>query len=286
MKFLIFGASGMAGHTISLYLSEQGHEVVGFSRSNINYFNSIIGDVHNLDEVRNILKTGDFDVVVNCIGILNFSAENSKHEAVFLNSFFPHLLVEATKDTRTIVIQMSTDCVFSGKKGSYTEKMFQDGPTFYDRTKALGEIVDNKNITFRNSIIGPDMNSNGIGLLNWFMLQKREVNGYKNVMWTGITTLELAKAIEAAAVQKVFGLFNLVNDLSISKYNILVLLNKHLRGGELVINSIENIKSDKSLKRLNFDFDFIVSDYETMIVELGIWMKSHHYLYPHYNLES
>ena len=83
---------------------------------------------------------------------------------------------------------MSTDCVFSGRRGGYTEKDFRDGETFYDRSKALGELEDDKNITLRNSIVGPDINPNGIGLFNWFMHQKDQVNGFSNTMWTGQTT--------------------------------------------------------------------------------------------------
>jgi dTDP-4-dehydrorhamnose reductase len=105
--------------------------------------------------------------------------------AAFLNSYFPHFLAKTTENTNTQVIQMSTDCVFSGKKGSYSEYDLRDGESFYDRSKALGELDDEKNITLRNSIVGPDINSKGIGLLNWFMNNTREehnvINGYQKL---------------------------------------------------------------------------------------------------------
>ena len=91
---------------------------------------------------------------------------------------------------------MSTDCVFSGKTGWYSETSSRDGETFYDRSKALGELENNKDLTFRNSIIGPDLNKNGIGLFNWFMKQEGQIYGFTKAIWTGVTTLTLAKAME------------------------------------------------------------------------------------------
>ena len=85
---------------------------------------------------------------------------------------------------------MSTDCVFSGKSAPYSEDSARDGVTFYDRTKALGEMNDNKNLIFRNSIIGPDMKKNGIGLFNWFMKQKGTINGFTGAIWTGVNISE------------------------------------------------------------------------------------------------
>ena len=101
---------------------------------------------------------------------------------------------------------MSTDCVFSGKTGGYDESSLRDGETFYDRSKALGELENQKDLTFRNSIIGPDLNEEGIGLFNWFMKQTGEINGYTKAMWTGVTTLTLAKAMESAVQQGLTGL--------------------------------------------------------------------------------
>ena len=113
---------------------------------------------------------------------------------------------------------MSTDCVFSGKRGQYTEEDERDGKTFYDRSKALGEIEDGKNLTLRQSIVGPDIKVNGIGLLNWFMQQNGEVNGFTKAMWTGQTTLQLAMTMEVAAKEKAHGLYNSVRS-NISKWS-------------------------------------------------------------------
>lgn len=284
MKFFILGCNGMAGHTIYTYLKEQGHEVVGFSRSKSKYINSIVGDANDIEFLRKFINENKFDTVINCIGILNQFAENNKASATFLNSYFPHFLAEATEGTNTQVIHMSTDCVFSGKRGEYTESDFPDGETFYDRSKALGELDDEKNITLRNSIVGPDINTQGIGLLNWFMLQHGEINGYTKAMWTGQTTLQLAKTMEVAAREKAHGLYNTVPNYSISKYELLLLFNKYLRNDSLKIKPVEGVNADKSLKRTRYEFSYLIPDYETMVAEMAQWLKRNKNMYPHYNL--
>lgn len=284
MRFLICGCCGMAGHMISLYLKEQGHYVYGFDRRKSELIDSEAGDACDKEYVKRIVLSGNYDTVINCIGILNQAAEDNKALATYLNSYFPHYLAEITKDTNIQVIHMSTDCVFSGKRGEYTEDDFQDGTTFYDRSKALGELNDNKNITLRNSIVGPDINPNGIGLLNWFLKQEGPINGYTKAMWTGQTTLQLAKTMEQAALRRAHGLYNTVPDKSISKYDLLKLFNKYLRNDIIIINPVEGVNADKSLKRTKFEFDYLIPDYETQIKEMADWIYKHKGLYPHYNL--
>ncbi len=284
MKFLILGCNGMAGHTISLYLKERGHDVLGFDMHQSTLVESVAGNALNSDFIKELVGFNKFDSVINCIGLLNQFAEKDKAGAVYLNGYLPHYLAQITEGTSTQIIHMSTDCVFSGKKGQYTETDFRDGETFYDRTKAIGELEDDKNITLRNSIIGPDLNPNGIGLLNWFMKQDNEVDGYKGSIWTGQTTLQLAKTMEAAAKERAHGLINAVPDESISKYDLLQLFNHYLRDDKIKINVVYNNVLDKSLKRTRFDFDYLIPDYEAMVAELAVWMKKHSSLYPHYNL--
>ena len=117
------------------------------------------------------------------------------------------------------------------------------------------------------------------------MQQKGKVKGYKNAMWTGQTTLQLAKTIENAAIQRVHGLYNMVPDESISKYDMLVLFNKYLRREPIEIDAEENFRIDKSLKRTNFElFSYKIPGYEQQIKELGEWMQQHKELYSHYEL--
>lgn len=284
MKFLVLGCNGMAGHMISLYLKEQGHDVLGFAREKSKLVDSVAGDAQNAAFMKDLVGTDKFDTIINCIGLLNQTCEEHKSAAVYLNSYFPHQLAEFTEGTSTQVIHMSTDCVFSGKRGQYTENDFRDGATFYDRTKALGELDDGKNVTLRNSIVGPDINQRGIGLMNWFMQQHGEVTGYTGAMWTGQTTLQLAKTMEAAAMERVHGLYNMVPDTNISKCDLLGLFNKYLRKEKVTIVPVDKMAADKSLKRTRWDFGYKIPDYEQMIAELAVWMEAHKSLYPHYNL--
>ena len=284
MKFLVIGCNGMAGHMISLYLRERGHDVIGFARSESKYVRTEIGDASDLERVREVVSIGQYDTVINCIGLLNQFAENDHANAVFMNAYFPHFLAKITEGTGTQIIHMSTDCVFSGKTGSYTEDAVRDGATFYDRSKALGELEDDKNLTLRQSIVGPDIKARGIGLLNWFMQQGGEVNGFTGAMWTGQTTLQLAKTMERAAELRAHGLYNMVPKTNISKYELLKLFNHYLRNDELIIHPVEGVTADKTLIRTRFDFDYRIPDYETMIKELAEWMKNHKAMYPHYAL--
>ena len=284
MKFLVLGASGMAGHTIAIFLKDQGHDVIGFARKKLSYVKTIVGDATDFSFLKGIIISGNFDYVINAIGVLNKEAEDNKANALLLNGYLPHFLADLTKQMDTRIIHMSTDCVFSGKKGNYTEKSFKDGESFYDRSKAIGELDDDKNFTLRNSIVGPDINPNGIGLLNWFMKQEETINGFTKVMWTGMTTLQLAKMIEKVALQRATGLYNMVPKKNISKYELLMLFNHYLRNNELEIKPYDGISIDKTLIRTRFEFNEVVPNYDIMVKEMAEWIKKHKELYPHYNI--
>lgn len=282
MKILVLGSIGMAGHTISLYFKKQGHDVTTYSLKPFPYCKNIIGNAFEKDAFHEMLLGDNYDAVINCIGILNQMAESNPAQAVYLNSYLPHSVVETLKDKKTKLIHMSTDCVFSGNTGPYYEDSLRDGRTFYDRSKALGEVDDNKNLTFRNSIIGPDMNPDGIGLFNWFMKQKGTIKGYTGAIWTGVSTITLAKAMEQAIKEDLTGIYNLVNNTSISKYELLCLFNKYFKNNTIEIEKADELKLDKSLRSKRSDFSFEVPSYEQMIIEMKEWVKTHKELYPFY----
>lgn len=285
MKFLVLGCNGMAGHIISLYLSGRGYSVTGVARSKSKFINTIVADVKNFEMLKGIIRSHNYDAVINCIGLLNQFAERDHAEATLINGYLPHFLAKITEDMNTQIIHMSTDCVFSGNTGQYTESSTPDGILFYDKSKAIGELNDSKNITLRNSIIGPDINENGIGLLNWFMKQQKTVYGFQKAIWTGQTTLQLAKTMEQVAIHKVTGLYNMVPKESISKFDLLKLFNKYIRKEPISILPDLEFISDKSLIRTSYtNFSYEIPDYETMIRELGEWMREHKDLYPHYNI--
>jgi dTDP-4-dehydrorhamnose reductase len=282
MKILVLGASGMAGHIITLYFKERGYHVTGFTRRPLPFCKNIIGDATRPEDVKKVLHCDDFDIVINAIGVLNQNAEEHKSEAVMLNGYLPHFIADTLRGSKTRLIHMSTDCVFAGNTGPYYEESFPDGKSFYDRTKAIGEVIDDKNLTFRNSIIGPDCNKNGIGLFNWFMKQQKAINGFTGAIWTGVTTLTLAKAIEQAIEEELTGLYNLVNNMSISKYDLCRLFSKYFRNGKVTVNPCDKLQLDKSLRHRRTDFSFIVPSYEQQIKEMADWVNTHKDFYPHY----
>lgn len=285
MRFLVLGCSGMAGHTISIYLKERGHHVVGFSRRGVGFLKEqIIGDVRDEALLAEAISEGDFDAVINCVGVLNQFAEHDSESAAYLNGKLPHVLAAICEEIRTRVFQMSTDCVFAGNTGPYTEDSIPDGITVYDRTKAAGELRDNKNLTFRCSIVGPDTNPAGIGLLNWFMAQHDPIKGYTGAIWTGLTTLELAKAMECAALEGSRGLVNMVPPESISKYDLLRLFNRELRDGKVEIVPDGSVQLDKTLVRTNHDCSFRPKGYAEQIAEMAGWVRAHVDLYSHYEI--
>ncbi|WP_154334940.1 SDR family oxidoreductase [Eggerthella guodeyinii] len=285
IRFLVLGASGMAGHLIATYLLERGYDVTGFCRRSAPKIYCIEGDAYNVEQLRTIVEEGSFDVLVNAVGILNQDAEERKERAAYLNAYLPHALAALTEGTPTRLFHMSTDCVFRGNTGPYTENSSPDGKTFYDRSKALGEIDDGKNLTFRNSIVGPDTNPEGIGLLNWFMRQNGPIKGFSNVLWTGLTTLELAKAMESAAMEDASGLVNMVPSVSISKCELLQLFNRYFRGS-VSVEPVDEPVLDKTLVRTRRTCSFEPASYDQQIAELAAWTRSHAELYPHYHLEA
>ncbi len=282
MKVIILGSIGMAGHTITLYFKEKGYDVTAYSMESFPYCTNIIGNAFDTEEFKKMLIDGDYDVAINCIGLLNQVADNNQSMATYLNSYLPHLIADTLKDTKTKLIHMSTDCVFAGNTGPYYETSLRDGRSFYDRSKALGEVEDTKNLTFRNSIIGPDMNVDGIGLFNWFMKQSGTINGYTKAMWTGVTTLTLAKAMEQAVTEDLCGIYNLVNNESIAKYDLLLLFNKYFCDNSLTIMPNDSLNLDKTLVCGRDDFSFVVPSYEEQVAQMRDWVYTHKDFYPHY----
>lgn len=273
-KILILGADGMAGHIIVDYLEEKGYGVFTTSRKNAEGKNSHFDVIENIKELENILNKIKPEIVINCIGVLNKFAEENKPEAVLINSFLPHYVDSLSKKYNFKLVHISTDCVFSGAKGDYSETDLADAPSFYGRTKSLGEVNNDKNLTFRTSIVGPDMNKNGIGLFQWFMKQEGEIKGFSQAIWTGVTTLELAKAIEKSFSLNVSGLYHLVNNQKINKYDLLNLFKKYM-GKDILIKKDDAYASDKSLINNRKDFNFDIPSYEEMVSEMCEWINKH-----------
>lgn len=275
MKILVLGSEGMLGHVVKLYFLEQGHDVKGTSRSgNKDY---TFDATKNITDIEKFIDDFKPEVIINCIGILNKVAEDNKSLAVTINSYLPHYLDEICRNRGIKFIHVSTDCVFDGKQGDYTEDSFRTATDFYGRSKALGEINNDANLTLRTSIVGPDKNQNGIGLFQWFMNQENETNGFDKVIWTGVTTLELAKCMEKSIANNITGLRHAVNNQKIDKYSLLQLFKKYFNK-DIIINRKSDYVSDKSVVRTT-DFDFEIPSYDQMVQEMSEWVTNHKELY-------
>lgn len=278
MKILIIGGTGMLGHIVSLYFKEKGYTIIttGLKGKNKDYEYDAY---NNMEYIEEILKIEHPQIVINCSGILNKAAEDNKCMAIKVNSLLPHYLDKLSQEYNFKFIQISTDCVFDGKKGDYKEKDYKDAISFYGKTKALGEIENNQNLTLRTSIIGPDINKYGIGLFNWFMNQSNDIEGYSNVFWSGVTTLQLAKNIEDAILANLVGLYHVVNNSKISKYELLNLFKK-IFSKNINIKENKDIFSDKSIINTS-NFDFNIPSYESMIIEMKQWIDDHENIYDY-----
>ena len=164
--------------------------------------------------------------------------------AIYLNSYFPHFLKRICKKINSKLIHISTDCVFSGSKGGYSELDYRDGIGLYAETKKLGEVIDESNLTLRSSIIGPELKKSGVGLFQWFISNEGELQGYTQSIWSGVTTLELARAIKWAIDFDIIGLYHITNGLSISKHDLLKLFKVHLNR-DITIVAVDGKDQDK-----------------------------------------
>lgn len=285
-KIIVLGANGMAGHVITNYLRSQAenYHVISVARTAGIVIPDVLLDVTNFEKLKTLIEDEKPDFVINAIGLLNEVAEKNPDLAVLINSYLPHFLESVTRNTACKIIHISTDCVFSGKKGEYIETDFKDGKGYYAQSKALGEIINDKDVTLRTSIIGPEINPNGIGLFNWFMQQEGVIKGYTNAIWTGITTIELAKIIcfiIRPENNNITGLYHLVNDKSISKHDLLYLTKSVFQMDNITIEAFDDYKVDKSLINTRNELLYDIPNYLTMLNEMELWVKTNQIFYQY-----
>lgn len=280
MKIMVLGAAGMAGHVVETYLTECGHDIYTVARNRTSSSKNRPIDVTDFRALEAWLDEVQPAVIVNCIGLLQKSCEQRPDLAVLVNSYLPHCIANKYTHSETRLIHLSTDCVFSGKRGGYKETDITDGDTMYDRSKALGEVINNKDLTFRMSIIGPDCNKNGTGLFHWFMNQTGKISGFRKAIWSGVTTIELARAIDSAISQNLTGLYQLSPKDPIDKYALLMLF-KEVFKREVEIYPNDEIILDKSLINTRTDFDFSIKGYREQIEDMYMWVKTHGNMYEY-----
>lgn len=275
MKVFVLGCSGVVGHAVAMYFKEAGHEVHCCD----------VAMAYDAEHLKKTIEELQPDAIINCTAIVNQAAEEDKAGAAYLNTYLPHLLESLTAETRSVVVHRSTDCIFSGAKGQYTLEDWPDAKSFYARTKAVGELNNDKDITIRVSLIGPAQDEEDGSLLNWFLQQKGEVKGFANAIWTGLTTFEYAKTIERLLKQKAHGVFQAAPKEPISKYELLRLFEKHFPDNRTIVK-VDNSRVDKSLVPFWGDYDILTPSYEEQIVEMKRWIEKHPDLYPCYYYDN
>jgi len=280
-KILLLGSAGMAGQILKLELLKLSDqiELVDVARNNKISKPKIQMDITNFVQLEDIINTGKFDFIINCVGLLNSFAEEHPDQAILINSYLPHFLEKTTSSTNTKIIHISTDCVFSGKSGNYKESDFKDGIGFYAQSKALGEVINDKDLTIRTSIIGPDLNIRGIGLFKWLMNQNGVINGYTKAFWSGVSTVHLSKVILEIINRSIIptGLIHLTNNAKISKFDLLNIIKNVFELENVEIVEYNNYEVDKSLVNTRNDLNIQVPGYLEMILEMREWMIKNKY---------
>ena len=229
--FAIFGSTGMIGSGVTRYLSKELHQVFELNRDGIstysgNQFLKFDASKDNVDSLIGQIPSGS--TILNFIGVIRHKIDETQSEsvvnAVKINSQFPRTLVMAALEKDFKVIQVGTDCIFSGSRGAYKESSVADPIDVYGRTKLEGEFLAENVMTLRVSVIGREWRSH-IELMDWVLgIKSGEVlNGFNNHFWNGVTTLHLARIIEGILSNDLFrpGTFHLVPQDQISKSRLI-----------------------------------------------------------------
>ncbi|WP_127533310.1 dTDP-4-dehydrorhamnose reductase family protein [Paenibacillus kobensis] len=275
MKLLVIGGNGMAGHMLVRYFRTVPGFQVEYTTRRPDDAGGLPLDAADFEQVASVIAQRRPDAIVNAVGILNADAERHPLAAYRVNAWLPHWLRHAAEEAGARLIHISSDCVFSGVKGRYTERDIPDNPSVYGRTKAIGEVTDARHLTIRTSIVGPDRNANGIGLLQWFLAQRGTVQGYSAVYWNGVTTLELAKAVHYALERPdIGGLVQLAAPETVSKLELLQLFQSVIGNEDAIIVPSAEPVNDRSLVSTREDWTYVPLPYRLMLEELAEWMRT------------
>jgi dTDP-4-dehydrorhamnose reductase len=281
MRVLIFGGDGMLGHQLLRHLGPRHETRVTLRRGLADYARFGLFDGDNSfdrtdarDAQRVAAVVSDFrpDAVVNAAGIVKQRPEAHELElAEAVNARFPHRLAELCRAQGSRLVHLSTDCVFSGEKGNYTESDRPDPVDVYGKTKLEGEVNAPGAITLRTSMVGTELDRK-TGLVEWFLAQRRKtVPGYRKAIFSGFITAELSRLIEMLLTRHpdAHGVYH-VSSAPISKLDLLEGLNRRLRLG-VTLRPDDAVVCDRSLdsSRFRSDFSYDPPSWDAMLDELA-----------------
>ena len=282
MRFLVLGGGGMLGHKLLQRLRQE-FEVAGSIRASqpgsvlakalpdVRLFGGVSADAPA--SVEDVLHSFRPHVVANCIGIIKQIAEaKDPVPSITVNALFPHQLARLCGRYDARLIHFSTDCVFSGTRGCYTENDPPDAQDLYGRSKLLGEVVGPGCLTIRSSIIGHEPRA-GMGLLEWFMAQRgNRVRGFANALYTGLTTPAMSDLVARAAREwpDLDGLWQVASE-PISKYDLLGIVNR-VYGLGITIERDDEFHCDRRLDggRFRTRTGWSAPSWETMIAAMQV----------------
>ena len=259
-KVLVLGNNGMLGSAVeSILRADKSVELTTTSRLGINSTHIFDFEKHNITD---IISETNPNFIINCIGVIkpriNENSLESIKQAIRVNSLFPYEIQASIVNSKIKVIQIATDCVFSGTKGQYLESDSHNALDVYGKTKSLGEIDSDNFLNIRVSIVGPEINKS-TSLLEWFLNQAKNVhiNGYVNHLWNGISTFHFGKICLGIITAKEFnaGKVHLIPEDFVDKYTLLNLFRNAFGRTDIQINdTVANASLDRTLKTENIDF--------------------------------
>ena len=261
MKILILGINGMIGHVLFNYLclnsNYKTYGTVRINNQSVNLFKNnknvfTISMKKDMEFIRLIDKISP-NLIINCLGLVKQNLSDHNYlSTIYINSLLPHRIAKICSKFSIRLINFSTDCVFSGARGNYTEDDIPDPIDFYGRTKLVGEVNYGNVLTIRTSFIGHQINSK-YGLLEWFLTQKDNCKGFVNAIYSGLPTIEIAKILNDHIIfnKKLKGLYQISGN-AINKYELLSLINKIYRLN-LNIEKEHEVKIDRSLNSKKFE---------------------------------
>ena len=262
MRTLVLGAAGMLGHRVWRELSECSEAYAAVRRpfrdyAGLGWFDSDVVidriDVLLDDHLQRAFETARPDVVVNAVGIVKQRADaGDAVQSIGVNALLPHKLAALCARTGSRLIHLSTDCVFAGTRGNYTEADLPDARDLYGRSKLLGEVDAPDCVTLRTSMIGREIGA-ARGLVEWFIAQRgKEVRGFTRARFSGLSTAELSRVIRRVALEHpdLRGVWHVAGE-QISKHDLLSLLNDALGLGT-TISADDSFVCDRTLDATRF----------------------------------
>lgn len=254
---LVMGADGMLGSEVYRRLLLEGHKVVGSARNS-----PLLRFSAEHDRLRDFFKNPALrqcTIIINCIGVVKsrIQGENPKsvEEAFKVNAIFPHLLADFAYERGMRVIQVATDCVFSGETGGYSESQVHDPNDLYGLTKSLGEPNNDSTMILRSSLVGPELNGKSRLLFEWVrgLPVGAEIQGFKDHYWNGLGSTTISRIISAIVREKNFrfGTQHLVPKAAVSKYELLELLIRKLGRADIQIKPVMVGRLDRTLATIN-----------------------------------